>query len=61
MGMRATVKKYSIIVRTRKKVKVRTKLEQEQIWNDFQGFPTLTLSECLDEQRSVADAVIKAR
>ena len=37
MGMRATVKQYSIIVRTRKKKeKVRTKLEQEQIWNGFQ-------------------------
>ena len=35
MGMRATVKQYSIIVRTRKKVKGRTKLEQEQIWNGF--------------------------
>ena len=40
MGMEATVKQYSIIVRTReKKVKGRTKLEQEQIWNGFQGFP----------------------
>ena len=39
MRMRATVKQYSIIVRTRKKKeKVRTKLEQEQIWNSFQGF-----------------------
>ena len=39
MGMRATVKQYSIIVRTReKKAKGRTKLEQEQIWNGFQGF-----------------------
>ena len=40
MGMRATVKQYSIIVRTRKKVKGRTKLEQEQeqIRNVFQGF-----------------------
>ena len=42
MGMRARVKQYSIIVRTReKKEKVRTKLEQEQIWNGFQGFPYL--------------------
>ena len=40
MGMEATVKQYSIIVRTRgKKVRGRTKLEQEQIWNGFQGFP----------------------
>ena len=39
MGMEATVKQYSIIVRTRgKKVRGRTKLEQEQIWNGFQGF-----------------------
>ena len=39
MGMRATVKQYSIILRTReKKVKGRTKLEQEKNWNGFQGF-----------------------
>ena len=40
MGMRARVKQYSIIVCTReKKAKGRTKLEQEQIWNGFKGFP----------------------
>ena len=54
MGMRATVKQYSIIVRTRKKKeKVRTKLEQEQIWNGFQGFPPTaplsTRTDCVAE------------
>ena len=39
MGMRATVKQYFIIVHAKEKVKGRTKLEQEQIWNGFQGFP----------------------
>ena len=38
MGMRATVIQYSINVRTPKKEKGRTKLEQEQIWNGFKMF-----------------------
>ena len=41
MGMRATVIQYSINVRTPKKEKGRTKLEQEQIWNGFKMFPSL--------------------
>ena len=38
MGMRATVIQYYINVRTPKKEKGRTKLEQEQIWNGFKMF-----------------------
>ena len=38
MGMRATVIHYSINVRTPKKEKGRTKIEQEQIWNGFKMF-----------------------
>ena len=38
MGMRVTVIQYSINVRTPKKEKDRTKLEQEQIWNGFKMF-----------------------
>ena len=45
MEMRATVIQYYINVRRRKKVKGRTKIEQEQIWNGYKMFrasPTLT-------------------
>ena len=38
MGIRATVIQYYINIRTPKKEKGRTKLEQEQIWNRFKMF-----------------------
>ena len=44
MGISATVIQYSMNVRRRKKkVKGRTKLEQEQIWNGYKMFPRVRL------------------